>query len=195
MLSRTIMKSNCQVCGATFKGIPLITVKDGKQVEACPSCFKTLDEEYKKNSCIACVFFNMGSCELFGTDLEEPYVQNKDCDYFGTDPDPTSIAKARIKKYELTGRFDKAAEEYEKLGMKDQAEEAIKKVKDRPVPKGSVDEAIKQLTERGQSLTYFCCHCGAPLKAGANNPILKSCPNCKYDLSVIDMAKLISQHM
>ena len=189
------MKSNCQVCGATFKGIPLITVKDGKQVEACPACFKKLDEEYKKNSCIACVFFNMGSCELFGTDLEEPYLQNKNCDYFGTDPDPTSIAKARIKKYELTGRYDKVAEEYEKIGDKDKAEEARKKVKGKPVPKSSVGEAINQLAERGQSLTYFCCHCGAALKVGANNQIQKNCPNCKYDLTVIDMARLISQHM
>ncbi|MCW4003340.1 MAG: hypothetical protein NWE95_05440 [Candidatus Bathyarchaeota archaeon] len=189
------MKSNCQVCGATFKGIPLITVKDGKQVEACPVCFKKLDEEYKKNSCIACVFFNMGSCELFGTDLEEPYVQNKNCDYFSTDPDPTSMAKARIKKFELTGRFDKAAEEYEKLGMKEKAEEARKKVRDKPVRQSSVDEAISQLAERGQSLTYFCCHCGAALKVGANHPIQKTCPNCKYDLTVIDMARLISQHM
>ncbi len=189
------MKSKCQVCGVTFRGIPLIAVKDAKQVEACPTCFKKLDEEYRKNSCLACVFFNIGSCELFSTELDEPYLNNLNCGYFTTNPDPETVAKARIKKFEMTGRFEQAAKEYEKLGMAEKAEETRRKAKDTPVAIADVDVLVKQLAERGQALTYYCCHCGAPLKIGAKNEPLKTCPTCGYDLTVIDMAKLINQHL
>ncbi len=190
------MKSQCQVCQASFRGIPLMTVKDGKQVEVCPACYKTLDEAYRKNSCYACVFFNSGTCELFGTDLEEPYTQKDTCGYFTTEDNPKAIGMAKIKKFEMTGRFEDAAKEYEKLDMPAKAAEERKKIKEAVPPQElDVDALVKQLAERGQALTYFCCHCGAALKVGAKNEILKNCPNCKYDLTVIDMGRLISQHL
>jgi hypothetical protein len=166
------MKSICQVCGATYRGIPLTTVKNGKQVEVCPACYKILDAEYRKNSCLACVFFHMGSCELFGTDLEEPYVQNAKCEFFTTSTDPAIVAEAKEK-----------------------AEAARKKLKENPKRPLSLDELIAELSNRGQTLTYFCCHCGAPLKVGANHEVLKSCPKCKYDLTIIDVVGLINQHL
>jgi hypothetical protein len=188
-------KSQCQVCNSTFRGVPLITVQDGKQVEACPTCFKKLDEEYKKNSCIACFFFNVGSCELFGTELDEPYVNSKSCVCFTVNSDPETVTKARIKKFEMSGRFENVAKEYEKLGLIEKAEEAREKAKDMPAPSSDVNELIKQLSERGQGLTYYCCHCGEKLKIGAKHQPHKTCPNCKYDLTVIDLAKLINQHI
>ena len=188
-------KSVCQVCGATFRGIPLYTVKDGKQVEACPACYKTLDEEYRKNSCLACVFFNVSSCELFSTELDEPYVNSATCEFFTTNPDPETVAKARIKKFEMTGRFEDAAREYEKIGMPEKAAEARSMAKVATGPITDIDELIKLLAQRGHALTYYCCHCGAPLKVGAKYEPLKACPNCKYDLSAIDLAKLINQHL
>jgi hypothetical protein len=187
-------KSTCPVCNQQYRGIALHTVKVGKAVEVCPACYKTLDVAYRKNSCLACVFFHSGLCELFGTDLEEPYVQNAKCGHFTTSTDPESIGKAKAKKLELTGRFEDAAKEYEKLGMQQKAEETLKKAKDHPSVPLSLDELVEQLTQRGQTLTYFCCHCGTSLKVGANQEIQKTCPKCKYDLSAIDMAKLISQH-
>jgi rubrerythrin len=188
-------KSVCRVCGVTFSGIPLITVKDGKQVEVCPTCYKTLDEEYRKNSCLACVFFNISSCELFGTELDEPYVNNATCEFFTTSSDPETVAKAKIKKFEMTGRFEDAAQEYEKIDMPEKAQEARSMGKVAPVPVTDLDELVKQLAQRGQTLTYFCCHCGVALRVGAKNEPLKTCPNCKYDLSAIDLAKLINQHL
>jgi hypothetical protein len=188
-------KSVCQVCGASFRGIPLVTVKDGAQVEACPACYKTLDEEYKKNSCHACVFFHIGSCELFDTELDEPYVNSATCEFFTTNPDPETVSKAKIKKYELTGRFEEAAQEYEKINLPQKAAEARKKAKNAPPPPTDLESLIKMLGQRGQTLTYFCVHCGAPLKVGAKNEPAKSCPKCKYDLGAIDVAKLISQHL
>jgi hypothetical protein len=189
------MKSTCQVCGAVFRGVPLSTFKDGGQVEACPTCYQALEEEYKTNSCQACVFFNVGSCELFDTELEEPYVQNVNCGYFTTDADPKNVAKTRIKKFEMTNRYEDAAKEYEKLGMPDKAEQTRKKAKDKSIQSLNVKELIEQLAQRGQILTYFCCHCGTPLKIGAKNEIQKTCAKCHYDLTIIDIAKLIHQHL
>jgi hypothetical protein len=188
-------KSQCQVCGVSFRGIPLITVNEGKQVEACPACYKKLDEEYKKKSCLACVFFNISSCELFSTELEEPYVNSATCGYFNTNPSPEIVAKARIKKFEMAGRFENAAKEYEKLGLTEKAQEARENAKNLPAPSCDVDELVKQLAERGQTLVYYCCHCGKPLKIGAKQEPLKTCPDCKCDLTVIDLAKLINQHL
>ena len=188
-------KSQCRVCGVSFRGIPLIAVKDGKQVEACPTCYKKLDQEYRKNSCLACVFFNLSTCELFNNELEEPYVKSTSCGYFTTSKDPEVVAKARIKKFEMTGRFENAAKEYEKLGKAKQAEEMRKKAKNQPPPTSDVNELVKQLSERGQALNYYCCHCGEQLKIGAKHEQLKTCPKCNCDLSVIDLAKLINQHL
>jgi hypothetical protein len=188
-------KSVCQVCGATFGGIPLNTVQNGKKVEACPACYRKLDAEYRKNSCLTCVFFNVGTCELFATDLEEPYVNSVTCEFFTTDPDPAAVAKARIKKFEMNRRFDKAAVEYEKLGLTEKAKEAREKAQNTPAPSCDVNELVAQLTQKGQTLTYYCCHCGESLKVGANQEVLKICPHCKCDLGVIDLGKLISQHI
>lgn len=189
------MKSTCPVCGQTYRGIALTTVKDGQPVEACPACYKTLDAEYRKNSCLACVLFHSGTCELFGTELDEPYVASFKCDYFTTSTEESAVSKAKIKKYEMAGRFEDAAREYEKLDMKKEADEARRKASQTPARTLTLAEGIQQLTGRGQALTYFCCHCGAPLKVGAGNDVQKSCPKCKYDLSAIDLAKLISQHL
>jgi hypothetical protein len=166
------MKSSCPVCGQTYRGIALNTVKDGKAVEACPSCYKTLDAEYRKNSCIACVFFHIGTCELYGTELDEPYLQNAKCESFTTSKDPAVVAEVKAKA-EATRKIRK--EKYVK-----------------PLP---LDEAIAELNKKGQTLTYYCCHCGNALKVGGKEEIQKTCPKCSNDLSAIDMAKLICQHL
>jgi hypothetical protein len=167
-----MVKNVCQVCSLEYRGIPLNSVKDGKEVQVCPSCYKTLDAEYRKNSCIACVFFNKGSCELYSTELDEPYVQNLKCEFFTTSTDPAVVAKAKEK-----------------------VEASRKKLKENPSRPLTIDELVGELSNRGQTLTYFCCHCGAPLKVGAKQEPQTTCQNCKYDLSAIDLAKLISQHI
>ena len=95
----------------------------------------------------------------------------------------------------MAGRFEDAAREYEKIGMKDKAEETLNKAKETPKQVFTLKEAVDQLNQRGQILTYYCCHCGTPLKLDPMRDILKSCPKCKYDLSAIDIAKLINQHL
>jgi hypothetical protein len=167
-----MVKNVCQVCSSEYRGIPLNSVKDGKEVQVCPSCYKTLDAEYRKNSCMVCVFFHRGSCELYGTELDEPYVQNIKCEFFTTSKDPAVVARAKEK-----------------------AESTRKKIKENPSRPLTIDELVEELSKRGQTLTYFCCHCGAPLKVGAKQEPQKTCPNCTYDLSAINLAKLISQHI
>jgi hypothetical protein len=190
-----MVKSQCQVCSVEFRGIPLNTVSNGRQVEACPSCYKKLDEVYRKTSCLACVFFHSGTCELFSTELEEPYVNSSTCNFFTTETNPEAVAKARIKKFEMSGRFEEAAKEYEKIGQKEQAAEAQEKAKNKPVSNYSLEELLSQLNEHSQTLTYYCVHCGEALKVGAKQEPQTSCPHCKYDLSSIDLAKLINQHI
>jgi predicted Zn-ribbon and HTH transcriptional regulator len=53
----------------------------------------------------------------------------------------------------------------------------------------------KKLSEKGETLTVYCCHCGAPLKIGAKAPeIPNTCPRCKGDLEIVNFAKFIKQH-
>ncbi|MDR0493707.1 MAG: hypothetical protein LBH74_08755 [Nitrososphaerota archaeon] len=165
-------KPICQVCGQTYRGIALITVKDGKEVEVCPVCYKALDAAYRKNSCLACVFFHVGTCELFGTELDEPYVQSARCEYFTINPDSAVVADVKAR-----------------------AEVARSAFKEKSVQLLTMDDLISELGHRGQMLTYFCCHCGKPLKVGVKQEIQKTCPSCKYDLSAIDLVKLIRQHL
>jgi hypothetical protein len=165
-------KPTCPVCGQQYRGIALVSVKDGKEVEVCPVCYKILDAEYRKNSCLACVFFHVGTCGLYGNELDEPYVQSAKCEFFTTTNDPAVVKQ-----------------------VKERADASRKKIKEHPTKPLTTEELIAELTERGQTLTYFCCHCGVPLKVGAKSGILKECPSCKMDLSAIDMAKLISQHL
>jgi hypothetical protein len=166
------MKSTCPACGQQYRGIALTTVKDGKQVEVCPNCYKTLDAEYRKNSCLACVFFNVGTCGLYSAELDEPYVQSIRCEYFITSTDE-SVVKAAKEKFESSR----------------------KKAKENPKKPQTIDELLRELSKRGQTLTYFCPHCGTALKAGNKEPIQQECPNCKFDLCALDMQKLLSQHI
>ena len=50
---------------------------------------------------------------------------------------------------------------------------------------------VKNLSEKGQTLTYYCCHCGAPLKIGAKAPeIQNTCPRCQGDLEISKLCQI-----
>ena len=48
----------------------------------------------------------------------------------------------------------------------------VSKKKDKELTETQKEAAalVKTLSEKGQTLTYYCCHCGAPLKIGAKAP-------------------------
>ena len=101
-----------------------------------------------------------------------------------------------IERLELAGRYEDAAREYEKLGMFEKAGDTRKKDKQITVLHVDVNALVKNLAEKGQTLTYYCCHCGAPLKIGAKSvEVRKTCPHCGYDLEVINLGKFINQHV
>jgi hypothetical protein len=72
-------------------------------------------------------------------------------------------------------------------------EDSCEHLEDGQGTNSKVNALVKLLSQKGMVFTYYCCSCGAPLKIGFNQEILKICPNCGYDLTAIDLAKLISQ--
>ncbi len=79
--------------------------------------------------------------------------------------------------------------------MTKEAEAAEKKIKSTAKHPIDTYEQVQSLVRKGKTLTYYCCHCGTPLKIGVKSPkIQKTCPNCRGDLEVINLSKLIKQH-
>jgi hypothetical protein len=72
-------------------------------------------------------------------------------------------------------------------------EDSCEHLEDGQGTSSKVNALVKLLSRKGMVFTYYCCSCGAPLKIGFNQEILKICPNCGYDLTAINLAKLISQ--
>ena len=174
--------------------MPKVTI-DGEERSYCADCLWKLDKEYKqKKNCEECAHFNKEKCKKTNKTLKPVTVgfssyfpQAESCVFFTNDK---QVVLEEIRKLELAGRFEDVVSEYERLGMADEAEEARKKI----VPI-DINAQIKVLTSKGQTLTYYCCHCGEPLKIGAKATEIQSCcPHCSGDLEVINLGKLIKQH-
>jgi hypothetical protein len=169
------MKFDCSKCGENCKGLPFDVVIDGKKEAYCTDCYLQIKEEYaKKLSCEDCAYFEAESCEfegklsvvnIAGVDY---FVQRERCVNFKDGSDP---ANAELKN------------------------EATRKRIDNEVAQKDVQTLVKELAKKNVTLTYYCCHCGVPLKIGVKNGLEKTCPSCKNDLTVIDMAKLIATNL
>jgi len=162
----------CTECGKKFPGSGLSVTLEGKQKMLCADCYRKIKEEYKKKkNCEDCNHFYDASCKLTESKLE-----------------PVSI-----------GIYDFFVQAEKCTRYTDEEIDSEKKTvegKEITVLNVDVNTLIKQLADRGQTLTYHCCHCGAPLKIGKEtSDVLKSCPHCGYSLEVIDLAKLIKQHL
>jgi hypothetical protein len=161
------MRSECYGCKKTFSGSGLIVSVNGKEQTYCADCLWKLQKEYaQKKSCEGCSHFDEESCGKSGKALVP--VKAGFSTYFveaETCRNFSTEQKTAKKKSELT---------------EDQKEAAA---------------LAKKLQEKGQNLTYYCCHCGAPLKIGAKSPgIQNACPRCQGDLEIINFAKFIKQH-
>jgi len=192
----------CDRCGKTFRGSGLSLTLDGKQMTLCADCYGKIKEEYdRKKNCDNCRHFKDDSCELTGSKLtsvsigyRDYFVEAEKCSYY-TEEEIESGHKA-IDNLEKAGRYEEAAEECEKLGMLERAGHLREKGKKIPALSVDVSGLVRQLAGRGQTLTYHCYNCGAPLKVGAEfQKVLKICPACGNSLEAIDMTKFISQYL
>ena len=164
------MKFECSGCKKSFSGSGLVVTANGEEKAYCADCFWVLRKEYdKKKTCEDCGLFEEESCKKTGVSL--------------------TPVKAGFNTY-----FVKAetCADYttEKKGSPDK-----KKNKELSQTQKEAAALVKALADKGQTLTYHCCHCGVPLKIGAKaSEIQKNCPRCKGDLEIINLAKFIKQH-
>jgi hypothetical protein len=162
------MRSECYSCKKSFSGSGLIVSINRKEQTYCADCLWKLQKEYaQKKSCENCGYFDEESCEKRGKALVP--VKAGFSTYFveaETCRDFSAEQKTSSKKKsELSGEQKEAA------------------------------SLVKKLAEKRQNLTYYCCHCGAPLKIGAKSPELQNtCPRCQGDLEIINFVKFIKQH-
>jgi len=187
----------CYGCGKESKGNMPTAKISGEQRSYCADCYWKVEKEYKaKRNCEECSYFTVDTCKKRGKKLEEVtvgyntyFVQAEKCGDFNTDKD---VALAEFKKLEAQGKYEEAAAGYDRWGMTEEAEAARRKM-----PKATVETSalVKNLARSGQTLTFYCPHCGAAFKVGAKGKeIPKFCNSCRGDLSVVNFGRLIEQH-
>jgi len=162
------MRSECYGCKKSFSGQGLIVTLNGEEWTYCADCLWKLQKQYgQKKTCEDCGHFDEESCEKTGKKLVP--VKAGFNTYFAqaeTCRDYSTHQKATSKK---------------KNELSEEQKEAV--------------ALAKNLSEKGKTLTYYCCHCGAPLKIGAKAPeIQNNCPKCQGDLEIVNLAKFIKQH-
>lgn len=162
------MRSECYGCKKSFSGSGLIVSINGEQATYCADCFWKVRAEYdKKKTCEDCGYFNEESCEKIGKAVVPVKVGFNT--YF--------VEAETCRDYST----DQKASSKKKNELTEEQKEA--------------DALVKMLSKKGQTLTYYCCHCGALLKIGAKAPeIQNTCPRCQGDLEIVNLAKFIKQH-
>lgn len=143
---------------------------NGEQRAYCADCFWVLRKEYdKKKTCEDCGYLDAELCEKTGKALV-----------------PTKIG---------FNTYFVQAETCKDYTTEKKANPSEKKDKELTEAQKEAVTLVKNLSEKGQTLTYYCCHCGVSLKIGAKAPeIKKTCPRCSCDLEIINLAKFIKQH-
>lgn len=163
------MKSECRGCKKTFSGSGLTVNINGNEQMYCADCYWKLQAEYKKKKvCEDCGFFDEESCEKNKKTLKPAKI--------GFDSYFVEAENCRDFTTEKKGNPKKKEKE---LSQTEKETAAL----------------VKKLSEKGKTLTYYCCHCGAPIKIGAKAPeIQDTCVRCKGDLEIVNLAKFIKQH-
>ncbi|MGD0644779.1 MAG: hypothetical protein ABSA75_07730 [Candidatus Bathyarchaeia archaeon] len=164
------MRFECCGCKKSFSGTGLIVNLNGEERTYCADCLWKLRKEYdKKKTCEDCGSFDTESCKK------------------------TRVALVPVKVGYNT--YFAQAETCKDYSTEKKENPAKKKDKELSAAHKEAAALVKTLSQKGQTLTYYCCHCGAPLKIGAKAPeIQKNCPRCKGDLEIINLAKFIKEH-
>jgi len=164
------MRFECCGCKKSFSGAGLTVSLNGKEHMYCANCFWKVQAEYdKKKICEDCGNFDEESCQKTGKAL--------------------APAKVGFNMYFVQ------AETCKDYSTEKKANPAKKKDKQLTETQKEAAALVKTLSKKGQTLTYYCCNCGAPLKIGAKAPgIQNTCPRCQGDLEIVNLAKFIKQH-
>jgi hypothetical protein len=102
--------------------------------------------------------------------------------------------RERAHQAELAGQYDIARELYGYLKDYQKTEIDPHWTQHRHLPNISVDAAMlaNQLTQKGVTLSYYCCYCGTLQTIGTTSPeIPNHCPQCGTKLDAIDFEKMI----
>jgi ribosome-binding protein aMBF1 (putative translation factor) len=164
------MRFECSGCKKSFSGSGLIVALNGQQLTYCADCLWKLRKEYdKKKTCEDCGYFDEESCKKTRATLAPVKVGYNT--YF--------VEAETCKDYSTEKKAIPAKKSDKELTQMQKEAAAL----------------VKNLAQKGKTLTYHCCHCGTPLKIGAKaTEIQKTCPRCKGDLEIINLSKFIKQH-
>jgi hypothetical protein len=162
------MRSECFGCKKSFSGKGLIVSLNGEERTYCADCLWKFQKEYAaKKSCEECGYFDEESCEKRGKKL--------------------APVKAGFSMYFVEAENCRAFSTEQKVSTKKKSEVTEERKE--------AAALVKTLSGKGQTLTYYCCHCGAPQKIGAKAPeIQTTCSRCQGDLEIVNLAKFIKQH-
>lgn len=105
--------------------------------------------------------------------------------------------KSYLDYLEKVGRYEELAKQYEWLCMPEKAGEIRRKKREVRVVQLDLNQLIRQLGERGFTITYHCSHCGAPLTINAETDIenIKLCSHCGSRIEAIDLARFIKSYL
>jgi len=105
--------------------------------------------------------------------------------------------RGKLEYLEKVGRYEEAARLYEKLGMLEKAGEMRRKEREATVVHLDLNALIRELAERGFTVTYYCSHCGAPIRVSGETNVedVKVCSHCGSRIEVIDLARFIKSKL
>jgi DNA-directed RNA polymerase subunit RPC12/RpoP len=103
--------------------------------------------------------------------------------------------KERLEYLEKVGRYEEAARIYETLDMPEKAGEMRRKK--REIVMLDLNALIRQLGERGFTVTYRCSHCGAPVSISGETKAeaVQYCSHCGSRIETIDLANFIKKYL
>jgi len=105
--------------------------------------------------------------------------------------------KSELEYLEKVGRYEELAQKYEYLLMPEKAGEIRRKARQVAEVRVDLNNLIRQLGERGFTITYHCSHCGAPLRIDAETEVeaIKSCRHCGSRIEAIDLAHFVKSFL
>jgi len=102
-----------------------------------------------------------------------------------------------VSNWIKAGRFEDAAQFYEKRGMYEEAGRIRAKgreilVKDMNI-KVDLNALLKQISEGGIVAVYRCPNCGGKLKIGKETTVasLRTCEHCGSEIQTVDLADFL----